>query len=122
MSSTRRVLPPFPVYNATLSATSYSAETDVAGLDVVQYDLNWSAGSSLNYTVTVQALIEAPTPNDSSTWTWTTLDFLSPITLSGTSGSHNIVLAQVPFSRCRLKFTKTAGDCALLATIKGKGV
>lgn len=122
MSSTRRVLPPFLVYNAALSATSYSSETDVAGLDVVQYDLNWSAGSSLNYAVTVEALIEAPTANDPTTWVWTTLDFLSAITLSGTSGSHNLVLTSVPFSRCRLKFTKTAGDCTLKATIKGKGV
>lgn len=122
MSSTRRVLPPYLVYNGSLSATSYSTETDVAGLDVLQYDLNWSAGSSLNYTVTVEALIEVPTPNDPTTWVWTTIDFLSAVTLTGTSGSHNLVMTAVPFSRSRLKFTKTAGDCTIKATIKGKGV
>lgn len=121
MSSSRRVMPPFAVYKKTLAATSYSDETDVGGLDVVQYDLVWSSGSSLNYTVTVEFVEEMPTPN-SADWVWKTLDFGSTISLSGTAGIHNIVLTQVPFSRCRLKFTKSAGDCALVATIKGKGV
>lgn len=122
MSSTYRVLKPYPVFNAVTASTDlYSENTDVSGLLQLEYDIYWSGGASLNGTITVEVLQEKPVENNPSTWIWQTLDLGATVTISGTDGIHNILFTEVPFNLIRLKYTRTAGTCALTATIKGKG-
>ena len=121
MSSVYRVLKPYFVFDATVAdSTKYSEITDVSGLLVVEYDINWSGGSSLNGAITLESLLYKPT-DDATTWVWQTLDLGSAVTLTGTSGSHTIILNSVPMTQLRLKYTSTAGTAVLNATIKGKG-
>lgn len=123
MSSTRTELKPFYVLNeAALAANKTSQISDIAGADVVQYDITWANGSSIDATIEVDVLASFENTTVESAWVWNTLDYggATP-TLSGTSGTHNIILTANPFSKIRARVVYVSGSADVKISIKGNG-
>lgn len=123
MSSTRTELKPFYVLNeVAVSADKTSQITDIAGADVVQYDVEWSNGSSIVATIEVDVLSSFEGTTVESAWKWNTLAFGgSTPTLSGASGSHNIIITANPFGKIRARVVYTSGTADIKISIKGNG-
>lgn len=92
-----------------------SEPTSVLGMDKASIFVEWSAGTSPVGTITVEA-------RNSPVGTWYTLDFISTISVSGPSGSHQIYFTELPFQDIRIKYTRTSGTATLNATIVIKQV
>jgi hypothetical protein len=123
MSSTRTELKPFYVLNETaISANKTSSISDISGADVVQYDIEWLNGSSINATIEVDVLSSFESTTVESAWKWNTLDYggSSP-TLSGASGTHNIILTSNPFAKIRARVVYVSGSADVKISIKGNG-
>lgn len=124
MSSTRTALIPFNVLNETaVAANKTSLISDIAGADVVQYDITWANGSGdFSATVAVDVLASFENTTVESSWVWNTLDYggATP-TLTATSGSHNIILTANPFAKIRARVIHSAGTGDVKISIKGNG-
>lgn len=115
MSASKRVLKPYPVFdNVTIDSNKTSSETDISGIDSVFFEVDWNTSTAVG-AITVQVLY---TNSDD----WLTLDFVSAIAISGSSGSHQIKIKENPFWKVRLVYTSTSGSGNLNAWIQGKGV
>ena len=123
MSSTRTELKPFYVLNeVAVAANKTSQISDIAGTDVVQYDITWENGSSINATIAVDVLSSYENTTVESAWKWNTLDYGgSTPTLSGASGAHNIILTANPFSKIRARVVYVSGTADVKISIKGNG-
>lgn len=105
----------YPFFDAAIvSASVDSASSKVDQLDNASIDLEWSA-STLSATVQVQA-------KNGDNADWRTLDFSSPITISGASGSHEIILLMMPFTDLRLHITVSSGSGTVSAILTSKSV
>lgn len=104
-----------PPQNAVSATLNSNPIVDVSGQDYGTIDLQWSA-SSLVATVNVQA---RNGQNDA----WRTLNFGSAISISGGSGSHEIILTQMGFTDLRLNIVVTSGTGTVNAflTTKAQG-
>lgn len=124
MSSTRVSLVPFYVLNETAVASNKTSQiTDIGGCDVVQYDIVWSGGSvDFAATIEVDVLSSFESTTVESAWVWNTLDYGgSTPTLSGASGSHNIIITANPFAKVRARVVHSAGSGDVKISIKGNG-
>lgn len=124
MSSTRTELKPYYVLNETSVASNKTSQvSDIAGADVVQYDIEWSNGSlGFSAIIEVDVLSSYEGTTIESAWKWNTLDYGGNVpTLSGASGSHNIILTANPFAKIRARVVHSAGTSDVKISIKGNG-
>lgn len=77
--------------------------------------VEWSGGTGVTGTLVVQARIGEPLIdlNDKIS-SWVSLDFGSPITISGASGNHVIEITTTKFTQYRFVYTYTAGNAGSL--------
>lgn len=105
----------YPFFDAqVVAASSFSAASKVDQLDNASIDLEWTS-STLNATVEVQA-------KNGDNADWRTLEFSNPITISGASGSHEIILLMMPFTDLRLHIIVAAGSGTITAVLTSKSV
>lgn len=100
-------------------SADYTSETlNVRQTDNGSIHLSWSGGSSPNMTVQVQARNGDAKQDD-----WRTLDFGSPITISGASGEHEIILTTMPFADLQIFIDVTSGSANVdgVFTLKSVG-
>jgi hypothetical protein len=123
MSSTRTALAPFYVLQeAALAANKTSQISDIASSDVIQYDVEWENGSSFDATIEVDVLSSLENTTVVSAWKWNTLSFGGSVpTMTGASGSHNIILTANPFAKIRARVVRSAGSADVKISIKGNG-
>jgi hypothetical protein len=123
MSSTRTALAPFYVLQETaLASNKTSAISDIAGSDVVQYDVEWKNGSSFNATIEIDVLSSFENTTVESAWKWNTLGYGgSTPQMTGASGTHNIILKYNPFTKIRARVVRSAGSADVKISIKGNG-
>jgi hypothetical protein len=123
MSSTRTELKPYYVLNETaVAANKTSLISDIAGTDVVQYDVEWTNGAAFSATIEVDVLSSFEGTTVESAWKWNTLSFGGSMpTISGASGSHNIILTANPFAKIRARVVYSAGTGDVKISIKGNG-
>lgn len=124
MSSVRTELKPFYVLNETaVAANKTSVTSDIAGADVVEYDITWANGSvDFSATIAVDVLSSFENTTVESSWIWSALDYGgSTPTLAGASGSHSIILTSNPFSKIRARVVHAAGSGDVKISIKGNG-
>jgi hypothetical protein len=100
--------------NQIVSSTINSVETNVQQLDQASIDFRWSA-SSLVATLKVQV-------KNGKNANWRDVDFGSPINISGSSGSHEVIFLAMPFTDLRLRVEVTSGSGTLDAVITAKTV
>lgn len=98
--------------NQVVVADSESPLTDVSQLDYASIELNWSA-STLAANVEVQA-------KNGKNGQWRTLPLGSVPAISGASGSHEIILTEMPFTELRLALTSVTGSGTVDAVITAK--
>lgn len=111
----KRIVPGFKMFDAaSLAATVTSSTSNVQNLDKASIFVEWT-GSSPDGVLTLEA-------RNSAEGSWYTLDFGSSIAVSGASGSHSLVLNEIPFVEIRLIYTRTSGTGSLTATIVSKAV
>lgn len=99
---------------ADVSGNITSSEVNVINLDKASIYLDWT-GSSLSGTLVVEAR------NDEKD-NWFVLDFGSPISISGASGSHILIFNELPHNTIRLVFTSVSGTGSLDAILAAKQV
>jgi hypothetical protein len=104
-----------PLNNADMASSLTSSEMEVGQLDYGSIYVSWS-GSSINGTVEVQA-------KNGEDGTYRPFDFGSTITLSGSSGFHDLTLNDLPFTHLKIVYTRSAGTGTLNAevTLKSRG-
>ncbi len=111
----KNVVKGFQPFQATsLAANATSPEVNVINLDKASIYVDW-AGTSPVGTLAV----EAKNREDGD---WFALDFGSPISISGNSGNHLIVLNELPFLAIRLVYTAGSGTGTIDAVIAAKTV
>jgi hypothetical protein len=118
--SRKNILRPFKMLNAvSMASNQTSSVTNVVNIDIAHILVEWSGTSPVG-TLAVQARHNQESTN--ITGSWFDLDGLSAIAISGNTGSHQILLNELPFSEIRLVYTFTSGTGSLTATIQGKVV
>lgn len=90
----------------TVTATTESTVMSVGQMDYGSIALSWSA-SDLTATLEVQA-------RNGKDETYRALDFGGSIAISGASGSHEIVMNQMPFTDIKLVLTVTGGTSGVI--------
>jgi hypothetical protein len=124
MSSTRTALAPFYVLQETaVAANKTSVISDIAGSDVVQYDVEWVNGSlDFDATIEIDVLSSLENTTVESAWKWNTLSYGgSTPQMTGASGTHNIILKFNPFAKIRARVVHSAGTGDVKISIKGNG-
>ena len=126
MSGTKRVLFPYPLFDAVSIATNQtSGETNVAFLDYGLIDINWTGTSPVGV-LNMQILeIAADRNTTDKVDVWRTVNFTGAvgggdIPISGNSGSHTIQIGKMPSTKIRMAYTATSGVGNLTAIISGK--
>ena len=89
---------------------STTVKTDLT--DLASIELNWSA-STLAANVEVQA-------KNGKNGAWRALALGSVPTISGASGSHDIILTELPFTELRVALTSVTGSGTVNAVITSK--
>lgn len=97
----------FNFFNSeTVTTSTESREMNVDRLDYGSIALVWSA-SDLTATLEVQA-------RNGKNEAYRAVDFGSAIAISGASGSHEIIMSQMPFSDIKLVLTVTGGTSGVI--------
>lgn len=100
----------------TVSA-DYTTETiNVSQTDNLSFHLQWRS-STLVATVYIQARNGDDDQDD-----WRTLDFGSAISISGTSGEHEITLNEMPFTNVRMFIDVASGSGQVGCTFAAKAL
>lgn len=100
--------------NQVVSTDVTSSSTTVAQLDNASIDFSWSSSTFVG---TLQVQVKNGENAD-----WRNLEFSSAITISGTTGSHEIILLLMPFTDLRLFIDRTSGTGTFKAVITSKSV
>lgn len=100
--------------DVSMASSATSSEVNVVNLDQASIVVDWS-GSSVNGAVVVQA-------KNGADGVWFDLDFGSAIALSTDSGSHTLILSEMPHYAIQIKYNRSAGTGTLNATIVAKTV
>lgn len=95
-----------------MSGNIVSETVNVQNMDLAGIHVSWS-GSSPVGTITVQA-------RNGAADSWYDLTFPAPISVSGNTGDHQIVLASLPFTDIQLTYTASSGSGDLTARITAK--
>lgn len=106
-----------PFQSQNLVASVESPYTDVETKDRALYLLSYTDIAALNGTLSVQISNDDPKRVQESDFTWTDLDFGTPITISG-SGECQLLIKDVTWRNMRLAYTAIAGDGTLTAQLK----
>jgi len=115
MSSQKAVLKPYQLFNAnSMSADATSSEVYLHGVDTAFITVDWNTSTAAG-AITVEVLYD-------NTILFVPLNFSSAIAISGSSGAHQIKLREIPFTKIRVKYTRTSGSGVLNCWIQGKGV
>lgn len=111
----KNVVKSFKMIDAgAMSADITSAATNVINLDQASIHLRWN-GTSPSGSVVVEARNGEKDP-------WYALDMGGTISISGASGDHQIVFAEMPFTDIRLRYVRVSGTGSLDATLSAKQV
>lgn len=114
--SRKPVVPSYAMINAVSMGASITSNTvNVLNLDQASILVEWSAGSTPVGVLTVEA-------RNGEKENWYELDFNSVMSVSGNTGSIQIVFNQMPFTDIRLKYTRTSGSGTMDATITMKNI
>jgi hypothetical protein len=106
----------------SLASTVTSPEkTNVENVDEASIHISWSGASPLG-AITVEASNSSDNDFQASNEVWEALDFGAPISISGASGSHQLILTAIPFRYLRLVYTATSGSGTLTAHIQATSV
>lgn len=98
--------------NAAGFTSSAITVNQVDGLFAV---VEWSGGTGVAGTLVVQARVGEPlVDSNDKISSWVSLDFGSPITISGASGNHVIEIITTKFTQYRFVYTYTAGSTGSL--------
>jgi hypothetical protein len=99
----------------SLGASQTSAEVEVSQTDYGSIYLSWTGTSPVG-TITVQA-------KNGADGTYRSLDFGSSISISGSSGNHDLILSELPFTHLKLVYTRSSGTGSMTAnlTLKSGG-
>lgn len=115
----KQVLEPFKVIDdGDMSADITQLKpTKVRQLDYVKLDIKWSGGPAVG-----EIKIEVADEFEKSGLisTWQELTFTSPISVSGSSGSHQVIILVVAFDLIRVKYIRSSGSGDLDVVIFGK--
>jgi hypothetical protein len=116
------LLPYYVLEETGISSNKTSLSTNIASADVIQYDIDWTNGVGIDATIEVDVLSSYEGTTVESAWKWTTLSLggTAP-TLSGASGSHNIILTSNPFEKIRIRVVYVSGSADVKISIKGNG-
>jgi len=109
----KHVIYGFKPFNAAdISSSQTSEEVFADQADYGSIYLFWT-GTSVNGTLEVQA-------KNGKEGTYRALDFGSTISLSGSSGNHEIILNELPFTHIKLVYTRVGGTGSLTANLTFK--
>lgn len=101
-----------------ISGSVISAQTSVHNLDKASIHVVWSGSSPVG-----ELKVEATNDNpENPNAVWREVVFATAITISGSSGDHDIVFNELPFNAIRLQYTSTSGSGTLNATLSAKVV
>jgi hypothetical protein len=103
MSSTKRVIAPFPVIEGVMpNGVTTGKNVHVLFLDYALFDINWS-GNTTNGVVTFQILKDGKD-------TWETLAIPGePVAVSGSTGNHKVLFESLLFKEIRAIYTSNSG-------------
>lgn len=111
----KNVVKYFKMFDATNIASNQTSQvTNVINMDKASIQVEWTGSSPVGNIV-----VEARNGEISA---WYALDFGTAISVSGASGTHQIVLNEMPFTDLRLRYVSTSGTGSLSATITLKQV
>lgn len=99
-----------------MSADITSDSTDVTNTDNIGIIVSWTGTSPVG-----ELFVQVSNDNGTPT-TWVNLDFGAAINISGNSGSHDISINQLPYSKLRLFYNRTSGSGSLVARLTQKQV
>ena len=102
--------------SADMSGNITSSTTDVINLDKASIYISWSGTSPVG-TIVVEATNSDPVDSQS---VWREVNMGATISVSGNSGSHDLIFTELPFRAIRLVYTATSGSGDLDATISAK--
>jgi len=102
----------FGTSGCDMSATTTSSVTNVNLMDNLGIILNWTGASSPVGVVTFEVSNDY-NANTGNAGTWQALNFGSTISISGSSGTHDVSINQLPYSNIRAKYTRTSGSGTL---------
>lgn len=111
---------PFGSSGCDMSSSQTSTYSNVLGMDNIGLLLSWSGASSPVGSFSVEVSNDYNNSNAINSGTWIALDFGSTISISGSSGSHEININQLPYSWIRTKYTRTSGSGTLNVFLSAK--
>lgn len=101
------------VDSEAVSADFTSDVLNVAQTDSGSIHLTWSGGSTPDIDVYLQV-------RNGSDDSWHSLEFSSVPNISGASGEHKLILAQMPFTDMRLFLDRASGSATVSASFTFK--
>ena len=114
--SRKNIITPFKIFDAVDISTNQtqSTPTNTSRLDKASITLNWTGTAPVG-TITVEA-------RNGSDDVWHELDFGSAISISGNTGSHELIFNELPFEEIRVLYTAGSGTGTLDAILVAKVV
>lgn len=103
-----------------LLSSQTSAATNTENVDKASIVLEWTGTAPVGE-VTVEGRNFQNSANGPIASPWVTLDF-DTITISGASGSHQLLFVELPFTEIRLQYARTSGSGSLTAVLTAKQV
>jgi hypothetical protein len=98
--------------NVDRATSQTSSSTNVENLDKAIIKVSWTGTSPVGV-IEVQKRL-------GSLDAWTTVNMGSAISISGNSGSHDLLFNEMPGTELQLVYTSTSGTGNLTATISAK--
>lgn len=98
-----------------LTSTQTSESTHVLNLDRASVHIDWSGSDAVGevqFEAKKQVKDKSQVDSD-----WQTLDFGSTISISGASGTHQIIFDSLDFTHLRVKFVYTSGTSGSLNAV-----
>lgn len=92
-----------------------STAITVNPIDGLYAIVEWANGTAVSGTLVLQARIGEPLVDPSANISsWVTVDFGTPITISGASGNHVIEVTTAKFTQYRFVYTYSAGSAGTI--------
>lgn len=120
MSSTKKLIVPFRLIDAgDISGSITGSQVNCAHQDGGIAYIAWTGTSPIGE-VQFEFLELDAAHNTAKTDEWKQVDFGSTISVSGNTGSHQIVFTSLPFFALRPKYVRTSGIGSLSVTFAAK--
>lgn len=101
-----------------LASNITSEQTSVHNLDKASIHVTWD-GTAPSGTLIVEATNDSP---ESPNAVWREVSFGSTITISGNTGTHDLIFNELPFNAIRLVYTAASGTGTINAALSAKVV